>query len=122
MTDPGERGPRWRERACHRVAYGEGDRPPLVLADGARGVVVDCSESGIRYRPHPRDPLPAFGTIVEGEVEFHAAGPTPFTGRVIRVSRDEVALYLPPPGGLPFRAILTEQRALRTRYPFREGG
>ena len=112
-------GRRWRDRAFHRLAFGEADRPRLVLADGARGVVMDCSEMGIRYRPHPRDPLPAFGMIVEGEVEFRVAGTTPFTGRVIRVSPEEVALYLPPPGGLPFRAILVEQRALRARYPFR---
>ena len=118
MTGADGGGRRWRDRAFHRLTYGEADRPPLVLGDGARGAVVDCSEMGLRYRPHPRDPLPAFGAIVEGEIDFRAAGPTRVTGRVIRVSRDEVALYLPPPGGIPFRAILAEQRALRARYPF----
>lgn len=127
MTEPGGggaggRGERQlRERAYHRLTYREGDRPPLRLADGTSGAVLDCSETGVRYRPHPRDPLPAFGTRVEGEITFRDAGPTPFAGRVIRVSRDEVALYLAPPGGLPFRAILAEERALRARYPFVDG-
>jgi hypothetical protein len=118
----GSGGRAWRDRAFHRLAYGAADRPRLVLADGARGTVMDCSETGVRYRPDPRDPLPTFGMIVEGEIDFRAAGPTPFTGRVIRVAPAEVALYLPPPGGIPFRAILAEQRALRARYPFAEDG
>jgi hypothetical protein len=114
----GTGGGRRYERAFHRVSYGEPDRPPLVLDGGLRGMVADCSESGVRFRPHPRDPLPLFGALVAGRIDFRAAGPTPFAGRVVRVAADEVALYLPPPGGIPFRAILAEQRALRARYPF----
>jgi hypothetical protein len=121
VTEPGG-GQGWRDRAFHRLTYAEPDRPPLQLDDGTRGAVVDCSEMGIRYRPHPRDPLPSFGAIVEGRVEFRAAGPTRFTGRVIRVSPAEVALYLPSPGNIPFRAILAEQRDLRARYPFDKDG
>ena len=112
-------GPRWYERAFYRVAYAETDRPRLALKDGTRGVVVDCSETGVRYRPDPRHALPAFGVVVEGRIDFRAGGPVDFTGRVIRVAHGEVALYLPPPG-LPLRAILAEQRALRARYPLRE--
>ena len=113
-------GPRWYERAFYRVLYAEADRPRLALSDGTRGVVVDCSETGVRYRPDPRLPLPAFGAVVEGRIHFHAGGVTDFTGRVIRVARGEVALYLPPPG-IPLRTIFAEQRALRARYSLGEG-
>jgi hypothetical protein len=112
--------PRWYERAFYRVAYAEQDRPRLALADGARGVVVDCSESGVRYRPDPRHPPPAFGAIVAGRIEFRAGRPTEISGRVIRVARGEVALYLAPPG-IPMRVLFAEQRALRARYPL-DGG
>ena len=108
-------GPRWYERAFYRVAYAEAARPRFALADGGRGVVVDCSESGVRYRPDPRQPLPVFGSIVEGRIAFAAGGPTPIAGRVIRVGRGEVALYLAPPG-IPLRVLFAEQRALRERY------
>ena len=117
----GGESPRWYERAFYRVAYAEQDRPRLALADGAWGVVVDCSESGVRYRPDPRRAPPAFGTIVEGRVEFRAGRPTEIAGRVIRVARGEVALYLAPPG-IPLRVLFAEQRALRARYPMGGGG
>ena len=115
MTGPGE-GPRWHERALYRVVYPEGDRPRVALPDGVRGVVVDCSESGVRYRPDPRHPLPAFGTVVEARIDFHAGGAVDVVGRVIRVARGEVALYLGAKG-IPLRVVFAEQRALRARYP-----
>jgi len=114
-------GPRWYERAFYRVVYAEAARPRFALAEGGRGVVVDCSESGVRYRPDPRQPLPPFGSIVEGRIDFRAGAPTPVTGRVIRVARGEVALYLAPPG-IPLRVLFAEQRALRERYAGAEEG
>ena len=108
--------PRWYERALYRVVYAEADRPRFLVGDGTKGVVVDCSESGVRYRPDPRHASPTFGAIVEGRIEFRAGRPTEISGRVIRVARGEVALYLAPPG-IPLRALFAEQRALRARYP-----
>ena len=114
-------GPRWYERAFYRVVSAEAARPRLVLADGGRGVVVDCSESGVRYRPDPRQPLPPFGAVVEGRIAFRAGAPAAITGRVIRVARGEVALYLAPPG-IPLRVLYAEQRALRARFAAGEPG
>jgi hypothetical protein len=120
VTEGGGDGPRWYERALYRVVYAEADRPRFLLGDGTTGVVVDCSESGVRYRPDPRQPLPAFGAIVEGRIAFRAGAATAIAGRVIRVARGEVALYLSPPG-IPLRVIFAEQLALRARYSLAEG-
>ena len=86
----GERGGAgWRDRAFHRLTYREGDRPPLRLADGARGAVVDCSETGIRYRPDPRDPLPSYGMLVEALPEKARAKKLEILGEALVGARAE---------------------------------
>ncbi|MDX2193628.1 MAG: PilZ domain-containing protein [Gemmatimonadales bacterium] len=96
------------ERQHYRLAYPATLRPRLTLTDGREFVVLDLSESGLRFAP-------AGGTFVSGEemagtVRFRSGRVFPVSGRVLRAAPTDCALRLE--SGIPFQLMVEEQRAL----------
>jgi len=97
----------------YRIQFPTSERPTLVV-DGSEYVVIDCSETGIRYRF--RGPTPEVGTIVAGVLRLRRGEDVEVEGEVVRTSQDEAGLKLRPPG-IPLRVIIAEQLFIRKHYP-----
>lgn len=100
-------------RASRRIVYPEQARPTLEL-DGADLPVVDVSEHGIRFAA-PADGGPDLGDDVVVVVRFQSGPELRVEGTVVRVSDGAVALRLV--SRLPFAALVSEERYLRSRFP-----
>ncbi len=105
------------ERSLFRIRYPLRERPSLVV-DGVAHEVVDCCEGGIRF-VGGRESW-ATGSTLEGLLTLRGGSTVAVRGRVLRVQEGEVAVALDSPG-IPFAAILEEQRYLRSRYPMWPG-
>jgi len=97
-------------RALYRIAYPLNERPTLVVGRFVYDV-VDCSERGLCYSVKDRR-LPALGTPLGGTVNFHGGLDVEVEGEVLRIRAGLVVLALEAPG-IPFAAIMSEQRYLR---------
>jgi hypothetical protein len=97
--------------------YSRGAAPRLhLLGDRWQSVVVDCSETGVRFvrAGDERRPL-VIGDRVSGEIEFCNGGLVEIAGRVVRQQGNEVALHLDEQG-IPFPEIIREQMYLRRHF------
>lgn len=104
------------QRLSFRVEYPPIARPDLVSESG-RVLVMDCSETGLRFLALPGQ-LPEVGATIMGKVQFRNGGEVPVEGVVTRVQDGTVALRLEEPG-IPFGVILSEQQFLRRQFPMR---
>lgn|GEM_PF-1320474 len=97
-------------RDYYRIDYPDSHRPRLWASFGCLEV-LDCSETGLRYRLSG-EPAPEVGAEVEGRLRLGSGRDLRVHGRVTRVREGSVALDLSEPG-IPFRVILQEQIHLR---------
>ncbi len=83
--------------------------------------VLDCSVYGLRYIAAPSDPSSplALGDWVQGLLHFQRLSPVPVRGLIVRIQRDEVALYMPE-CGIPFAVLWNQERYLLAHYPMWE--
>ena len=103
------------QRAHYLIQYPEPARPVFIAEDAGTEVsVVDCCETGIRYRPIEY-PLPEIGTPAKGIVRFKTGYEVSVAGTVVRIQDREVALHLTD-AAIPWRVMLEEQLFLRKRY------
>jgi hypothetical protein len=103
------------EREHYRIEYPILERPTFVVGTLVHQV-VDCSESGIRYRLISEPP--EAGTLVAGRLRFRRGSELMVEGEVLRIQDACAALRLKEPG-IPLRIMLDEQRFLRKQYPNR---
>lgn len=99
-------------REHYRIPYAEQDRPRLVVGT-AICEVIDCSETGVRFRPSAALDLAA-GAGLGGRLRLRCGSDVALRGTVVRAGEDEVALRLEE-RGIPFRLILREQIELRVQ-------
>jgi hypothetical protein len=99
------------QRKVFRIQYPESDRPRLSTAS-ASYEIIDCSESGLRYRLGGA-PAPAVSKTVQGTVHFGCGDSAELSGFVLRVQDDLVAVRLAK--SIPAGIMLREQRWLRDR-------
>lgn len=100
-------------RKHYRLAFPESERPRLVLADGTRHTVIDCSEGGLRFRV-TKGEVPAIGSPVAGELRFRGGRRVAVAGTAVRFMDGEVAVELAE-GGISFAVLWAEARRLRRR-------
>lgn len=104
------------DRAFYRLPY-----PPEAAPQFVQGAVthriVDLGEGGFRYAPATQPP-PLVGDQVAGVLEFPEGDPLEVEGTVVRLQGGEVAVQTPP-RMISMGLVLSEQRRLRRRYPFR---
>jgi hypothetical protein len=105
METPNER--------LYRIQFPTPERPTLEASD-CQYTVLDCSETGIRYRV--RGTPPEIGSIVSGVLRMRRGEDVDVEGEVARIYDGEVGLRLKPPG-IPLRIIIAEQLFLRKHYP-----
>ncbi|MCI0434065.1 MAG: PilZ domain-containing protein [Gemmatimonadetes bacterium] len=101
-------------RSSYRIQYPVADRPRLLI-DGTGHEVLDCSESGLRYRLEKGRPA-RYGQDVLGVVQFRRGVEIAVEGRIVRIEGDVAAIHFTA-FGIPFGVILAEQRDLLRRYP-----
>ncbi len=117
---PHEAGPARREhrvrmtRSYYRIQYPVADRPRLLI-DGVGHEVLDCSESGVRFRCVPGQPA-RYGQEIRGVVQFRRGTEIRVEGQIVRIDGEFAALHFTSVG-IPFGIILAEQRDLLRRYP-----
>ena len=105
-------------RAHYRLRFPDPERPVFVAGDRATHDVVDCSESGFRFRPPPHaTSFPEVGAPARGEIRFRSGRVAEVAGVVVRVQDREIAVHLNQTG-IPFGIVIHEQMFLRQRYPF----
>jgi hypothetical protein len=104
------------ERRFYRLNFPEKERPAFVVGDHSMNV-VEVSEGGLRYEPVPGHE-PAIGGKLQGRVTFRHAGEFAVTGTVSRMQESTLVIVLERPG-LPYAALMEEQRFLMKRYPER---
>jgi hypothetical protein len=97
----------------YRIQFPTPERPTLE-ANNCEYAVLDCSETGIRYRV--RGPMPEIGTPVSGVLRLRRGEAVDIDGEVVRNYEHEIGLRLRPPG-IPLRVIIAEQLFLRKHYP-----
>lgn len=103
-------------RKHYRVTYPADLRPGLWIA-GRQLVLVDVSETGIRYLP--ADPAVLhLGAALAGDIRFHRGRTVPVEGRVVRLDGGEAAVQLIR--RVPFAAILEEELWLSKHLPPQE--
>lgn len=107
------------ERKHFRIVFPQRERPRLAQPDGTRHPVMDCSENGLRYRPHD-GAMPELGASVEGVLHFRGGRRVEVAGTVVRFHEGDVGVELSGEG-IPFPALWAEQRRLRRRAS-RQGG
>lgn len=97
----------------YRIQFPTPERPTFEAND-CQYTVLDCSETGIRYRVN--GPLPDVGTEVSGVLRLRRGEDIEVEGEVVRLYDHEVGLRLKPPG-IPLRTIIAEQLFIRKHYP-----
>lgn len=114
MTDEANR------RQHYRVEYPAHDRPGFQ-AGALKGVVSDCSETGVRvsFRPGlPTDESVHVGDRLAAVISFARGETEEVEGTVMRYDGKTMVLRLDLMQ-LPFGRIMREQWWLRSRYPHR---
>lgn len=100
-------------RKHYRLTFPHAERPRLLLEDGVRHPVVDCSEGGLRFHL-VGETVPELGSAVSGSLCFRGGRKVGIVGTVVRVADGQVALELGD-GGISFAALWAEARRLRRR-------
>ena len=104
------------ERQFYRLDFPPKERPQLIIGTQSMPI-VECSEGGLRYEPAAGH-RPEIGEQIAGVVRFRRAGDFEVTGTVSRTQGSNIVLVFERPG-LPYAAIMQEQRFLMQRYPDR---
>jgi hypothetical protein len=103
------------DRRSYRLHFPERAVPAFETA-GASRIVLDMSESGLRYQLGDADTVPELEAEFEGLLKLHEGRRVELRVTVARVSGREVSCRLSPPG-LPLNVMFAEQRWLLRRYP-----
>ena len=103
-------------REFYRLQYPPQAAPRFVCA-GVAHRVVDIGEGGFRYAPATQ-PVPLAGETISGVLEFPEDDPLEVQGTVVRLQGGEVAVKCAP-RPIPLALVLSEQRRMRRRFPFR---
>lgn len=107
-------------RQFYRLHFPYPERPRLVV--GSHNYeVLDCSVYGLRYIATSIDLSPslALGDWVQGLLHFQRLPPVPVRGLIVRIQRNEIALYMPE-CGIPFATLWNQERYLLAHYPMWE--
>lgn len=104
------------DREFYRLQYPPAGAPSFIDLGVARRV-VDIGEGGFRYA-HDHIEQIAAGHTVRGVIEFPDGESLNVEGTVVRVQNGEVAVHCQP-RVIPLSIVLSEQRRLRRRFPFR---
>lgn len=104
------------KREYYRLDFPPKERPALLVGSLSMPV-IEVSERGLRYEPAPGH-APAIGERLEGIVRLRRAGEVEISGTVSRTQGSTLVLILDG-AGLPYAAILEEQRYLMRQYPAR---
>ena len=104
------------DREFYRLEYPPAGAPTFIDAGVARRV-VDIGEGGFRYA-HEHIEQVAAGHTVRGVIEFPDGDSLEVEGTVVRVQNGEVAVRCAA-RVIPLSMVLSEQRRLRRRFPFR---
>ena len=107
------------ERRYYRLDFPPKERPEFVVGNVSMPV-AEVSEGGMRYEP-VADHAPEIGEQVTGTVKFKRAGEVEVIGTVSRRQGPTIVLIFERPG-LPYAAIMQEQRFLMKRYADRFRG
>ncbi len=107
------------ERSYYRLTFPPREHPEFVVGEHAM-TVVELSERGVRYEPAPGH-APATGETVEGTLRFRRGDAHDVAGRLSRRQGSTLIVVFDPPG-LPYAAIMAEQRYLMQHYPARFHG
>ncbi len=101
-------------RRHFRIFYKHGEHPVLETR-GQNHMVIDLSEQGIRCAKGEYDAFSP-GDTLEGKITFPEDRVSiPISGRVIRVSANDIALELDEAGRIPLQRVMIEQRLLIQR-------
>jgi hypothetical protein len=104
------------DREFYRLEYPPAGAPKFIDATVARRV-VDIGEGGFRYA-HDHVEEIVMGQTVKGVIEFPEGETLDVEGTVVRVQGGEVAVRCAA-RVIPLSIVLSEQRRLRRRFPFR---
>jgi hypothetical protein len=104
------------ERQYYRLDFPLKERPELLVGSDSMPV-VEVSERGLRFEPAPSH-ASAIGDRLQGVVRFRRAGEVDITGTISRAQGSSLVLILEG-RGVPYAAILEEQRYLMRHYPAR---
>ncbi len=99
-------------REFYRVEYPEQERP-LIKINEDELEVIDISEKGGKFLNDKGVKLDP-GSMVEGTITFHNGEAITVMGKVLRAFSDQVVICFTK--GVPFGAILNEQRYLKENY------
>lgn len=100
------------KREHYRVVYPVKARPVLRIGEDEFRV-IDLSSKGIRFLNHVGRKMEV-GSIVDGTITFHNNASEALWGEVLRISGDEVVIYLR--SEVSFAKMIEEERKLRTEY------
>jgi hypothetical protein len=117
------------DREHYRLRYPTSARPALTLekigdttgealareTGAAQRDLVDVSERGLRFVAREGDAV-AVGAQVRGVIHFATRPSVLVHGTALRLQAGEIAVQLDEPG-VPWNVILSEQQALRRRFP-----
>ena len=104
------------DREFYRLEYPPAGAPTFVDLGVARRV-VDIGEGGFRFAHEHVEQVSA-GQTVRGTIEFPDGDSLNVEGTVVRIQNGEVAVRCGP-RVIPLSIVLSEQRRLRRRFPFR---
>jgi hypothetical protein len=104
------------ERSYYRLTFPPRENPHFIVGEDVM-TVVELSERGVRYVPAPAH-APEVGTLLEGTVRFRRGDAYDVTGVLSRRQGPTLVVVFDAPG-LPYAAIMAEQRYLMHHYPAR---
>jgi hypothetical protein len=103
-----------QRREHYRLEYPPAERPLFVAGDLVLRV-ADISERGLGLVITPESPVLGDGTVLEGTIQFRHADPLDVTALVVRHEPGLLGLRLYV-HTIPFATVLTEERAILSRY------
>ena len=104
------------DREFYRLEYPPAGAP-IFVDSGVSRRVVDIGEGGFRYAHDHIEQIQA-GQTVKGVIEFPEGDSLDVQGTVVRLQGGEVAVRCAA-RVIPLSIVLSEQRRLRRRFPFR---
>ena len=102
------------KREHYRIKYRDDDRPSFVMG-GAKYVVMDISEKGLRfdgglhYKPGPGDPI-------SGKLVFKSGKSCTVDGKLLRYDSVKRACIVKLDKGISLALIMEEQRIILKKY------
>ena len=102
----------FQRRKHYRIHYPKRERPTLLM-NGEDLEILDCSESGVKYKwSHD---TPELGSLVRGRIRFLIGEHVEIEGVILRVEDENVCVQLTE-SSIPFKITLAEQRYLKKHY------